>query len=696
MGRTNGADWIQAVGDRIIPLGLIVVVLLIVLPLPPVVLDLLLVCNLSFSLILLLGAVNVSEPERFTALPSLLLIGTLFRLGLNISTTRQILGTGTAPDIVVAFGEFVIGGDAAVGVVIFLIITIVQFIVIAKGAERVAEVAARFTLDAMPGRQMAIDADIRTGLLTASDARARRWELQRESRLYGALDGSMKFVKGDAVACLFIAAINCIAGTIIGVFSHALSFRDSVHRYLLFTVGDGLVSQLPALFVAVAAGITVTRVTDREGTPLGRDVLRQLSSQPGTIRGTAAALGCLGFVPGIPAAPCVVIGLLLYWAAPRSDVARTSGRPVAEGLHPSGDQADSGAADTGPNGSGPHFRPRLVPPLMFSFGLGALDVIRKEAVLRPSLERLRESVFERTGVLLMEPSFEVGFPDSPNRIGITLHGVMVRECTIAATGDASDESPEPHGTGVAIELLENVLEAMLHELIDDSMTRRLLELHHPQIEDLVTHLIPRIVSVTELSVILRELLQENVCIRSMGKILQSVSESLGSFHPVVGEARNGVLLRSPALRREAIASIRIVLARSICRACSDAHGEITAWRIGEDLEELFAALSASDTPVPLAPEIEDRLATEIERLAGLNEKAVVLCSAFARPILAQLAKERRIRVPILSYDELVPEVILRTEGWIAARPELTPLAESEERPIAQHDQDHLDGVAGGI
>ena len=239
--------------DLLLPLILLLVVGMMIFPLPVLLLDFLLVCNITLSLSLLLGSVYLLEPERFTSLPTVLLLATLFRLGLNISTTRQVLGEGTAPDVVAAFGRVVISGNLVVGIVIFLIVALVQFLVIAKGAERVAEVAARFTLDAMPGKQMAIDADIRAGILSLSEARDRRKDLQRGSRLYGALDGAMKFVKGDAIAGLIITGINMVGGFFVGIVQRGLDVFTAAHRYTIFTICDGLVSQLPALLTAVAA-----------------------------------------------------------------------------------------------------------------------------------------------------------------------------------------------------------------------------------------------------------------------------------------------------------------------------------------------------------------------------------------------------------------------------------------------------------
>lgn len=254
--------------------AVILIVLMMVIPLPPGVLDFLIFLNISLSLLILLVAMNTREPLEFAIFPSLLLLTTLFRLGLNVSTTRAILTDANAGKVVHTFGSFVIGGQPVVGFIVFLILVVIQFVVITKGAERVAEVAARFTLDAMPGKQMAIDADLNAGLITEAEARQRREKIDREADFYGAMDGASKFVKGDAIAGIVIFLINILGGFIIGMAIHGMPFTEALHTYTLLSVGDGLVSQIPALLISTATGIIVTRAAS-DGN-LGQDVLRQI------------------------------------------------------------------------------------------------------------------------------------------------------------------------------------------------------------------------------------------------------------------------------------------------------------------------------------------------------------------------------------------------------------------------------------
>ncbi|MBI2342450.1 MAG: type III secretion system export apparatus subunit SctV [Deltaproteobacteria bacterium] len=289
----------------VIPLAMIIV------PMPTWLLDVLLTFSITLAIIILLVSFYISEALKVASFPTILLICTLFRLSLNISTTRLILANGYAGEVINAFGSFVVGGNYVVGGVLFLIITIVNFIVIAKGAERVSEVAARFTLDAMPGKQMSIDADLRAGIIQVEQALQRRQTLQRESQMYGAMDGAMKFVKGDAIAGMVIILINIVAGFIIGVIQRDMTFVHAIQVYSLLTIGDGLVQQVPALVVSVSAGIVVTRVTSEgEGSNLGREIVSQLTAYPKALMIASALLGILGVVPGLPGVPFFILSLL--------------------------------------------------------------------------------------------------------------------------------------------------------------------------------------------------------------------------------------------------------------------------------------------------------------------------------------------------------------------------------------------------
>ena len=294
--------------NSIISVFVLLIVAMMVVPLPPVLLDVLIAVNFSMAIAILLLTMYTKEPLDFSVFPSLLLIMTLFRLSINVSSTRLILLRHNAGSIIEAFGQFVVGGNEVVGLIIFIILVIIQFVVITKGAERVAEVAARFTLDAMPGKQMSIDADLSSGLITEEDARLRRRAIEQEADFYGAMDGASKFVKGDAIAGLIITAINLLGGFAVGMLQHGLPAAEAWHKYALLTVGDGLVSQLPALIISTATGIIVTRSASREN--LGADVIGQVLSTPKVLSITGGALLALALVPGFPKPSLVILGIV--------------------------------------------------------------------------------------------------------------------------------------------------------------------------------------------------------------------------------------------------------------------------------------------------------------------------------------------------------------------------------------------------
>ena len=302
---------ITARSDIMLAVFLVTIAFMMILPMPTLLIDILLAVNLTGSILLLMMAVYISSPLMFSSFPAVLLLTTLFRLALSISTTRLILSQADAGHIVQTFGDFVAGGNLVVGFVIFLIITIVQFIVITKGSERVAEVSARFSLDAMPGKQMSIDSDLRSGVITLDEARARRARLEKESQLFGSMDGAMKFVKGDAIAGLVIIFVNIIGGISVGMLQNGMDINAATSLYSILTIGDGLVAQIPALFIAITAGIIVTRVTVDEKSNLGDDIGNQILAQPFALIAASGVVFLMGFVPGFPTAVFMILGVIL-------------------------------------------------------------------------------------------------------------------------------------------------------------------------------------------------------------------------------------------------------------------------------------------------------------------------------------------------------------------------------------------------
>ena len=302
-------QFINKYSDIILAVVVVSIVGMMIVPLPTPLLDVLLTFNISLSVIILLISLYIPQALRITVFPTLLLITTMYRLSLTISTTRLILLTGNPGDVVRSFGQFVVAGNYVVGAVIFIILVVVNFIVIAKGSERVAEVAARFTLDAMPGKQMSIDADLRAGSIDMDEGKKKRRDLERESALFGAMDGAMKFVKGDAIAGIIVTVVNIVGGLTIGVLQKNMSVADAAKKYTLLTIGDGLVGMIPAILISTAAGIIVTRVGgEEEGAHLGKDVAQQLTAYPKAIAIAAGMLIVLGLIPGLPTIPFILLG----------------------------------------------------------------------------------------------------------------------------------------------------------------------------------------------------------------------------------------------------------------------------------------------------------------------------------------------------------------------------------------------------
>lgn len=586
--------------DIFVPIGFILTVVCILVPLPSLVLDLLQCSNLLFALLLVIAALHIRDPLRVAALPSLLLVATLFRLSLNLATTRAVLGTGHAGQAVEAFGSVVIQGSIVVGAVLFLLITAIQFIVVAKGAERVAEVAARFTLDAMPGKQMAIDAEIRSGLLDPEAARRKRSDVQSESRFYGALDGAMKFVKGDAIAGLLITFVNIVGGLLVGLFIHNLELAVALRRYTVLTIGDGLLSQIPSLLNSVAAGLVVTRVQVDEVSSLASDLLSQLAQfriARGFVACAAFILGCL---PGMP-------HLALFGV---------SGLIVASLLF-----AGSGAAEDAQQKVAAPFQPELAPALQIEVGQALIARLPSISILAAGVEGLREYGFTRWGLVLTRPNL-VAWRDGDTAYRVLLRGMeVVRSSVSEATEDT---------WGAVRRDAERVIDEYCAELIDDGATRRALNYVEQQVPELVHGATPQVLSLTQLTGLLRNLLRERVTTRHLDMILQCVAEQ-------------GARLSERAL----LAEVRCVLA-PVVSASVAVNRVVRAVTINPLLD--LALSRAEEQASLLAIEVVESVHAQVRALADAG--AVVLCSKRARSYLRDLLWLRGTRVPVIAHEEV--------------------------------------------
>jgi type III secretion protein V len=590
---------------------------MLIVPVPVWAIDLLLSVNLAFAISLLLMAVRVGGALKVSSLPTLLLIATLFRLALNVSTTRLILASGDAGDVVRAFGNFASGGNPLVGGVVFLIVTVVQFIVIAKGAERVAEVGARFSLDAMPGKQMSIDADLRAGVLDPAQARAKRLELERLSQFHGAMDGAMKFVKGDAVAGMLITLVNLLGGLLVGCLQQGLSPADAVQRYTLLTIGDGLASQIPALLVSVAAGLVVTRVrAERADHGLGRQAAQQLGAHPEVLLFAGAALACIGLAPGMPA--FVLCGLGGGLSGLGGLLARRQRL-----------QAVACADVERPEGA-------LVLRLPAGTELGG-----DEAAL---LQGLRDRVALDLGLQL--PALHMR-PDGPNG-----RWIMEIDQLPVASGR---RDPGPWTAGQAsdsLDAIETGLRRVASRFVGVQETQDLLNQLERTQPALVREVVPRLVPPVLLAEILARLVEEQVPVRDLRAILSCLAEWARS------EADPMLLAERVRENLGPVISHRVA-----------PDGQLPAWLLDPQLEELIqGALETGSGPASLALSPQDAEAVLAGLTAclgeGTSDEAVVLCRAGIRRPFWKLVSQVRPGLRVLSFMELMPSLEIRPLGRI--------------------------------
>ncbi len=589
--------------DIVVPLGLLMIVGCMIVPLPAVMLDLLLCSNLLFALLLVIGALHVRDPLRVTSLPSLLLMATLFRLSLNLATTRAVLSDGQAGAAVEAFGSVVISGSVVVGCVLFLLITLIQFIVVAKGAERVAEVAARFTLDALPGKQMAIDAEIRSGLLDPHAARQKRNDVQIESRFYGALDGAMKFVKGDAIAGIVITGVNIVGGLLVGVLMHDLELAVAVRKYTVLTIGDGLLSQIPSLLNSVAAGLVVTRVQATESATLASDLLSQLSQFRAARVFVAVAAAILACLPGMPHLALLVVSLA-----------------VAFSLLSPGQEAADDAAPV----SLPTFEPNLEHSVRIEVNRARLSALPSLDDISRGLTELQSYAFHRWGLVIQLPAISV-WSDPQSDFRVLIRGMEVAQSAL---------SGEAGALPCLIAETQALIDAHRCDLIDDGATRRALDYVEKQIPELVTGVVPAAISLTGLTTLLRALLVEGVTTRHLDVILQVLAERAGRLS-----------------ERELLGEVRAALAPVISGAVAR-DGVIRAAVLSPALDLVLG--KAEESRTLLSGELVDALSTRIGRIVEEYPGVVLVSSKRARGYLRDIARIKSSRVVVIAHEEVAP------------------------------------------
>jgi len=671
--------------DVVVAAAVILMVIMMVIPLPAGILDVLLVFNLTLALLVVLTAMYSAEPLDFSVFPSLLLLATLFRLSLNVSSTRLILLDGYAGEVIRQFGCFVIRGNPLVGLVIFLILVVIQFMVITRGAERVAEVAARFTLDAMPGKQMSIDADLNSGLIDEEGARQRRRDIEREADFYGAMDGASKFVKGDAIAAVVITLINLIGGLITGVLQRGMPIGEAASTYSLLTVGDGLVSQIPALLLSIATGLAVTRAaTDNV---LGQELSLQVASQPRVVGIAAAAIGGMGLIPGLPTIPFLILsGLLAVW-----------GFQLTRRTSTIEDTEQENEEDEGPHDPESVLPFLSVEPLELELGLGLLQLTQEgeQGDLLDRIAALRRQLALELGLVVPLVRVRDNLSLRPDEYRIRLFGVPVasgnlRADKLLAMGpeDAElegqvteepafglpaywidpDQRLQAEVKGFTVVEPAAVLTTHLSELLKNSaaelmtrqQTHQLLELLKEEAPDMVSELVPDTVSVGQLQHVLQNLLDEGVPIRNLGAILETLGEAAS-------------VTQDPDIMTE---YARQALKRQISHLLPVDSGTLNVITLDPNLEEsLRTALQRDEGRLRLnvAPRLVAKilrsLEAQVNRAYAQGAEPVLLCPPVVRLKLKELVgpKFSRLpvsRLPVVSYNELLEGLEIQAIGMV--------------------------------
>jgi len=672
--------------DYVVLVSVIMIVVMMVIPLPPILLDILIMINISLSLTIILVAMNTKEALQFSIFPTLLLLTTLFRLGLNVSTTRSILTNQTGGEVVETFGSFVVGGSPIIGILIFLILVIIQFLVITKGSERVAEVAARFTLDSMPGKQMSIDADLGAGMISDQEARNRREKVSQEADFYGAMDGASKFVKGDAIAGIIIVLINIIGGLLIGVIVHKLPVGEAAKLFTLLSIGDGLVSQIPALLISTAAGIVVTRSAS-EGN-LGSDIAKQLFAYPKMLYVVAGTLALFAFFTPInPLLVLPVAGLVAF-----------GGYKMQQTL--SAEENEEKTTTTGDQEREELKSPESVIDLLhvdaieFEFGYGLIPIADKNqgGDLLDRVIMIRRQCAIELGIVVPVIRIRDNIQLQPNEYVIKIKGNRVASGKImldhylAMSPGIDDDSIEGIQTiepafgmpalwvneemkeeaelaGYAIvdppsvvsTHLTEVIKRHAHELIGRQEVKSLVENVRETSPAVIEELIPQMMAIGDVQKVLMKLLKEKVSIRNLLVILETLADYSSQT-------------KDPDLLTE---YVRQALSRQITLQYTIQHEPLQVITAGASLEKKFAESvhrSEQGSYLSIDPETSQTIFQKIQEQASQLQQSgvqpILLTSPAIRMYMRQFIERFAPDLPVLSYNELEPEIEIQSVGVI--------------------------------
>ncbi len=655
----------------LVPLALLAVVLLMVVPLPPLLLDLLLSIDIGLAVVLLLTVVYVKNPVEFSVFPSLLLLLTLLRLSLNVAATRLILmhgheGVESAGHVIMAFGQFVVGGNYVVGIVVFLVLIAIQFIVINHGAVRISEVTARFTLDAMPGRQMAIDADLNAGAIDETEARTRRDRVRREADFYGAMDGAIRFTQRDALAAVLITFVNIAAGLIIGVLQHGVDLATAAKTYTILTIGEGLVTAIPSLLVSMSGGLITTRAASESH--LGDDVADQLLARWRPLAAAAFALLALAAIPGLPKLAFVAVAGVLGGAAYLTRQAAAAPPPASEAPVAAPDAIEANVT---------------VDPLGIEVGYALVSLVDEAqgGTLLARIRSVRRQIATETGVVVpavhVADNLQLGprqytilvkgvevargelYADrllaiNPGTAGGGLDGVHTKEPAFGLPaiwigGEQRDRASAAGFTVVdpttALSThLSEIIRTFLPDLLTRQQTKELIDRVAQASPKLVEELVPKIAAVGDIQRVLRQLLRERVSIRDLTTILEAIADAAPG-----------------AKDTEAVAeAVRAAIGRSICRPYQTERDELPAISLSPELEErLVSSIVKTEQGAVLAidPTQAQRLASRIgEVFAGAVAQPVLLCTPTLRPHIWRLFARVLPHLGVLSHNEVPPQV----------------------------------------
>jgi flagellar biosynthesis protein FlhA len=672
--------------DIVAAVVVMTIVMMMIIPLPAAVLDILLILNITFALMVLLIAMNTTHPLQFSIFPSLLLLATLYRLALNVSTTRLILLHGYAGRVILSFGQFVVGGNPVVGFIVFLILVIIQFIVITKGAERVAEVAARFTLDAMPGKQMSIDADLNAGIISDTEAQTKRLEIRREADFYGAMDGASKFVKGDAIAGIIITLINICGGFIIGVIQEGMVWQQALQQYTLLTVGDGLLAQIPALLISTATGLVVTRAASENN--LGEEFLFQLLSQPRVLGIAATLLGILAIIPGLPGFPFLIMagftGFLSHTLRQPHNKMQIAQQQVAPEKPSIPDKQED------------LLMLLKTDPLEIELGYSLVsladpeqggDLLERIVMIRRQLAaemgfivptvRVRDNMhlasnlynIRLRGIQVASGELMPGYllAMRPDDNGPQLSGIATKEPTFGLPAlwlreEQRHEAVKMNYTvvepaAVLATHLTEVIKEHASELLGRQEVKVLIDSVKESYPAVVDELYPNILGLGEIERVLGNLLREGVSIRN----LVTIFETLADY---------GSLTKDTDLLTE---YVRQSLARQISQLYRNEQGVLPVIILAPEVEDVVrSSLQQSESGNYLAIDpkqaenIIGSLDSRLQEALGRGQQPVILCSPVVRFYLRRLVEKKLPRVPVLSYNELPSDLEVQVIGRVSS------------------------------